>query len=68
MDMDSIYRTEREQLAWDMFFANLMAMQYHPGYKNHELTDQVIERTASIADAMILERRKRHARHMGSSS
>lgn len=45
------------QLAWDMFFANIVAIQYHPA--NPVETRQSLEVLAAIADQMILERAKR---------
>jgi len=51
--MDSVHT----QLAWDMFFANVVAMQYHPA--NPVATRQSVEVLARIADEMLIERNKR---------
>lgn len=47
------------QLAWDMYFSNLVAIQFHPA--NHEKTGDVeviINNCAAIADQMLVRRDK----------
>lgn len=48
---------ETSQLAWDMFFANLVGIQYHPA--NPVSARQPLHELAAIADLMLIERNKR---------
>jgi len=48
---------DSDQLAWDMFFANVVAMQYHP--RNPVESRQSLSDLAAIADQMLVERNKR---------
>lgn len=45
------------QLAWDMFFANLVAIQYHPG--NPAKLRMSLEDLADITDEMMKVRANR---------
>lgn len=45
----------QEQLAWDVFFANVVAMQLHPGFR----AEPDLARCGYLADRMLMERRKR---------
>lgn len=44
-------------MAWDIFFANIVGIQYHPA--NPIESRQSLEDLALIADAMLIERNKR---------
>lgn len=46
-----------DQMAWDMFFANIVGIQYHPA--NPVESRQPLDVLAAIADAMLVERNKR---------
>lgn len=46
-----------EQMAWDMFFANLVGIQYHPANPVHLRLP--LEELAEVADEMLIERNKR---------
>lgn len=46
-----------DQMAWDMFFANLAGIQYHPA--NRIADRQPLSELAAIADEMLKERNKR---------
>lgn len=50
--------TERD--AWDIYFANICAMRLHPGYtKNFADPGEWVEKCATVATAMLHERRKK---------
>ncbi len=38
---------------WDIYFANLVAMQEHPGYNRENATKRTLEECAEIADEML---------------
>lgn len=44
-----------EKLAWNVFFAQIVAMQLHPGFRG----EPDLERCAYLADRMLLVSRKR---------
>jgi len=46
-----------KQMAWDMFYANLVGIQYHPGNQHENRLS--LDHLASIADRMLIERDKR---------
>jgi len=50
---------DTRQMAWDMYFANLVAMQMHPGNRA-SLKDvparDTIQACAHVADIMLIER------------
>jgi len=46
-----------DQMAWDIFFANIVGIQYHPA--NPIESRQSLEELADIADRMMAERNKR---------
>lgn len=52
-----LHKTYGEQIAWDMFFGNLVGIQYHPANPADQRLE--LEYLARIADAMIVERNKR---------
>lgn len=61
MDLD-------EKIAWDMYFASVTAMQFHPRNNALEHPRDIALQCAYIADAMLELRRHRHASNMGSSN
>jgi len=48
-----------DQITWDMFFASVTSMQYHPRASLHGAKVRTIEECAEIADQMLIERKKR---------
>lgn len=52
---EAIVLSPSELLAWDMYFATVVGMQMHPGFR----TDPDLARCAYFADRMLIERRKR---------
>lgn len=46
-----------QQMAWDIFYANLVGIQYHPG--NPPDSRMPLADLALIADQMLIERNKR---------
>lgn len=48
---------DSDQIAWDMFFANLVGIQYHPA--NPIESRQSLSDLADIVDQMMEERQKR---------
>lgn len=55
--------TEREWVAWDMYFCSIAGISFHPGAGKDLGDGRAEQRTvadcAKLADDMILERRKR---------
>jgi len=49
--------SEKRMLAWDMFFANLVGIQYHPANPSETRLD--LEHLGRVADLMLKERSKR---------
>jgi len=41
---------------WDMYFASIVAMQYHPGYNREGVAPMSLEECAEVANYMIKER------------
>lgn len=52
-----LYADDGELMAWDIYFAAIMSIQYHP--RADEGTRFSITTCAQLADSMMLERRKR---------
>lgn len=48
---------QSKQLAWDMFFGNLVGIQYHPANPPEKRLS--LEELAHVADLMVIERSKR---------
>ena len=48
-----------DQMTWDMFFASVTSMQYHPRASLNGAKVKTIEECAVVADQMLIERNKR---------
>jgi len=48
-----------DQITWDMFFAGIVSMQYHPRATLNGAKVRTIKECAEIADEMLIERNKR---------
>jgi hypothetical protein len=49
-----------KQIAWDMYFASVTSMQYHPRATLNGAKVRTIEECAKVADEMLVERKKRN--------
>lgn len=52
--------SEKEMMAWDMYFGSVVAFAMHPGaLAKDPMTPEKLEDLAKLADLMIVERAKR---------
>lgn len=52
---DVVFRDAQERLAWELFFAQVVGMQLHPGFRG----EPDLARCGYLADRMLMEARKR---------